>query len=104
MSSAGILKEVEGFNFFKPFFDEGIYEDGRELNEQRPYVVRTGINRNAHGSSYVQYQGATVSCAVTAKAGFVDPLRCIRFKIERATSVSKVCHLAKLFIRQIAAF
>lgn len=35
-----ILKEVQGIDFYKLFFAEDIYEDGRELTEERPYLIK----------------------------------------------------------------
>lgn len=91
MSSGNIeiLKEVQGLDFYRLFFDEGIYEDGRELTEERPYLIKVGLDKSAIGSSFVQYQGSVLSCKVTAKAGFYDPKQCIRFKFERANCIPK---------------
>lgn len=87
--SVEILKEVQGIDFYKFFFDEGIYEDGRELNEDRPYLIKVGLDKNAAGSSFVQWQGSVVSCRVTAKAGYYDPKQCVRFKFERTNCIPK---------------
>ncbi|KAI6190635.1 hypothetical protein M3Y97_00140100 [Aphelenchoides bicaudatus] len=84
-----ILKEVQGLDFYKVFFDQKIYEDGRELSEDRPCVIKAGLDRNAAGSSFVQYQGCVVSCKVTAKAGYYDPKQCVRFRFERANCIPK---------------
>lgn len=89
-ASVEILKEIEGLDFYKPFFDEGIYEDGRELTDERPYLIKVGLEKDAAGSSFVQYQGSVVSCRINAKAGYYDPKQCIRFKIERANCIPKV--------------
>jgi hypothetical protein len=85
-----LLKEIQGIDFFKPFFELAIYEDGREITCERPYVIKTGLEKSAAGSSFVQYQGSVVSCRVVAKAGFYDPKQCLRFHFKRDNQVSKV--------------
>ncbi|KAI6229536.1 hypothetical protein M3Y95_00541200 [Aphelenchoides besseyi] len=89
MTSAAILKEIEGLDFYKQFFDEEIYEDGRGLDEDRAYVIKTGLDSEAVGSAYVQYQGSTVSCKVIAKAGYTNKSQCLKFKLERSNCVPK---------------
>lgn len=88
--SSALLKEVEGIEFFKDFFEVGIYEDGRDIGEERPYLIRVGLDQNAAGSSYVQYQGCTLSCTINAKAGYFDPKQCIRFKFDKSNVVETV--------------
>ncbi|KAI6202266.1 hypothetical protein M3Y96_00930000 [Aphelenchoides besseyi] len=90
MTSAAILKEIEGLDFYKQFFDEEIYEDGRGLDEDRAYVIKTGLDSAAVGSAYVQYQGSTVSCKVIAKAGYTNKSQCLKFKLERSNCVPKI--------------
>ncbi|CAD5226387.1 unnamed protein product [Bursaphelenchus okinawaensis] len=87
--NSALLKEIEGIDFYKQFFLAGIYEDGRETDSERPYLVRVGLDENAAGSSYVQYQGCTLSCTVIPKAGYYDPLQCVRFKFEKSNVVDK---------------
>jgi exosome complex RNA-binding protein Rrp42 (RNase PH superfamily) len=84
-----ILKEVQGLEYYKPFFDKEIYEDGRKVSEERPYLIKVGLNKHAAGSSFVQCQGSVVSCHVNAKAGYYDPKQCVRFKLERANCIPK---------------
>ncbi|CAD5230832.1 unnamed protein product [Bursaphelenchus xylophilus] len=87
--NSALLKEIEGLDFYKEFFVAGIYEDGRETDAERPYLVRVGLDQNAAGSSYVQHNGCTLSCTVIPKAGYYDPLQCIRFRFEKSNAVPK---------------
>uniref|UniRef100_A0A914E4M2 Ribosomal RNA-processing protein 43 n=1 Tax=Acrobeloides nanus TaxID=290746 RepID=A0A914E4M2_9BILA len=89
LASGELLKKFDPQKYFDQFLSEGVYPDGRPVSQFRESNVKTSVDRESDGSSYVQQGGACVSCTVNLSVAISSSEPGVLFTIESLGSVSE---------------